>query len=137
MMTEGKQMKKLLVICALVLAAALLFVNLGALASAVQSPEASTYTTRHGRGGGTETSTRSSRTTKTVVTTKTSDNDDENDPNSPNYTGDREVTSDTSPTSPDTAAEQSYTAVIAAAGMLAAAGVCTAVITRKKVTEEN
>ncbi|MBR2730965.1 MAG: hypothetical protein IKD72_03150, partial [Clostridia bacterium] len=83
-------MKKLLAICALMLCVALVFVSFAATASAAPSPEASTYTTRHGRGGGTDPSTIHGRTTKTVETSSHPDNG-ENDPNSPNYTGDRNV----------------------------------------------
>lgn len=127
-------MKKLLAICALMLAAALLFVNLAAVASAAPSPEASTYTTRSGRGGADETTTRGGRTTKPVPTSSGINGED--DPNSPNYTGNRAVTSDKTPVSPNTAAGQPYAAVAAGAVLLlTAAGAL--VLTKKKSTDEN
>ena len=129
-------MKKLLAICALILCAALVFVNFAAVASAVVSPEASTYTTRSGRGGGTEPTSRGGgRTTKSVVTSSHPDNG-ENDPNSPNYTGERNVTSDKSQTSPDTASAQPRVAAVAAAGLMMAAA-CAVVVTKKRSAEEN
>ncbi|MBR4727367.1 MAG: hypothetical protein IK080_05695 [Clostridia bacterium] len=140
-------MKKLLAICALILCAALVFVNFAAVASAAPSPEASTYTTRSGRGGGEEDTTTggggepgspgdSGRTTKNVMPTQL-DNNGADDPFSPNYTGDREVSSDQSSTSPDMAADQPHLAALAATGLLMAAAVCAVAVTKKKSAEEN
>ena len=126
--------KKISVLCAVILALSVMFVNCAVLAFAAPSPEATVYPATSGNGHGgiagdvTDRTNNGGATTPgnsgNVVpgnnggytgrgrTTRGDINGDNNyntnngkdDPNSPNYTGSRAVSSDKSETSPKTSA---------------------------------